>query len=48
MPQTCTELNSVCLSFVNPGERINLNNVKGCFGINMKEVYRQNPVFTNW
>jgi hypothetical protein len=32
--------------FVNTDERVNLNNVKGHFGISMaKEVYRENPVF---
>jgi hypothetical protein len=35
--------------FVNTGERVHLNNVKRHFGIRMvKEVYRQNPVFTKW
>jgi hypothetical protein len=47
--QTCTQLNNVCFLFVNTGERVRLNNVKGHFGISVvKEVYRQNPVFTNW
>jgi hypothetical protein len=47
--QTCTQLNIVYLLFVNIGERIHLNKVKGHFGISMvKEVYRQNPVFTYW
>jgi hypothetical protein len=42
MPQTCTQLNSVCLSFVDTGERIYLNNVKAHFVISMmREVYRQ-------
>jgi hypothetical protein len=49
MPQTYTQLNSMCLLFVNTGEWVNLNNVEGHFGISMvKEVYQQNPVFTNW
>jgi hypothetical protein len=49
VPQTCTQLNSVCLLFVNTGERVHLNNVKGHFGISMaKEIYGQSPVFTNW
>jgi hypothetical protein len=35
VPQTCTQLNSVCLLFVNTGERVYLNNVKGNFGLSM-------------
>jgi hypothetical protein len=49
VPQMCTQLNSVDLLFVNTDDRVYLNIVKGYFGVStVKEVYRQNPVFTNW
>jgi hypothetical protein len=42
VPQTCTQLKSLCLLFVNSGEWVQLNNVKGHFGMNMvKEVCQQ-------
>jgi hypothetical protein len=48
VPQTCAQLNSMCLSFVNAGERVHLNNVKGNSGISMvKEVYGEYPVLAN-
>lgn len=48
VPQTHTQLNSACLLFMNTGEQIHLNNVKGHFRISMvEEMYCQNPVFTN-
>jgi hypothetical protein len=32
VPETCTHLKSVCSLFLNTGERVHLNKVKGHFG----------------